>query len=234
MTETIENLLKNSHLPGPRSNLELLYHFAKNAQESEINECLSFYNKEISNSPEEFAVCCGIVGYCILKQNDLYEVIKYIRKFTSHSSWRIREAVAMGIQEIAECRENEIINLLEEWINGNALEKRTVVAALCEPKLLKSKDIAESVLDILYRLILNFQDINSSLTEEEKVLRKALGYGLSVAMVSNPEKGKKVFEEIAVINNKNIRWIVKENLKKNRLVFMDREWVANMRTKLEV
>jgi hypothetical protein len=59
MTKTIENLLENSGLPGPRGNLALMYSFAHNATASENDECLSFYNDTLKNSPEEFVVMCS-------------------------------------------------------------------------------------------------------------------------------------------------------------------------------
>jgi hypothetical protein len=73
MTKTIENLLKNSRLPGPRGNLELLFSFVQNATESEINACLAYDREDLKNCPEEFVMTCGIVGYCILKPEGFQE-----------------------------------------------------------------------------------------------------------------------------------------------------------------
>ncbi len=228
MTKTIENLLKNSGLPGPRGNLTLLYSFAHSAAENEVNECLSFYNDNLENSPEEFAAVCGIVGYCILKRNNLEVAIKKIRGYASHKSWRIREAVAIGIQEIADKNMDNIIDNLEKWLDGNDLEKRAVAAALCEPKLLKEKSVIVRVLKILTRLTLEFGKDEAKISGDLNSLRKTLGYGWSVAITSLPEEGKAAFEEIAENKNKHIKWIVKENLKKNRLQVMDKKWVDKM------
>ncbi|TGK80821.1 hypothetical protein EHQ31_12470 [Leptospira montravelensis] len=232
MIAKIEYLLKNSHLPGPRGNLELLYSFSKNANEREVNECLSFYNDELSNSPEEFVVMCGIVSYCILNIKNIKKTLTFIRKYVSHSSWRIRESVAIGIQEIAENNKVEILANLKKWMNGNDLEKRTIVAALCEPKLLKEKSFNIELIKILYELTMNFDQIDGKLSENQTTLRKTLGYGWSVAIVSVPKEGKIAFEKIAKCNNKHVKWIVKENLKKNRLMVMDKKWVENLLTSL--
>ena len=224
----IDNLLKNSGLPGPRGNLSLLHSFAKNATASEINECFSFYKDDLKNSPEEFVVMCGIVGFCILKKNDLHETLKTIRTYASHSSWRIREAVAIGIQEIADNCLNEIIDNLEKWLEGNELEKRAIVAALCEPKLLKNKSEISRILEILTRITIEFQGISGKLADDQNSLRKSLGYGWSVAIVSLPDEGKVFFKEISKNANKHIKWIVKENLRKKRLTVMDKKWVEKM------
>ncbi len=232
MTKTIENLLANSGLPGPRGNLALLYSFAHNATADEIGECLAYYHDNLKNSPEEFVTMCGIVGYCILNQNNIEKVLVKIRGYASHQSWRIREAVAIGIQEIAENNMAKIIDNLEKWLDGNDLEKRAIVAALCEPKLLKVKSINCRILNILTQITLEFGEIISKLSEDQNSLRKTLGYGWSVAIAATPDEGKAAFEEIARNKNKHIQWIIKENLKKNRLRVMDKEWSEKMLTNL--
>jgi len=228
MMKTIENLLKNSGLPGPRANLELLNSFSKKATESEVNECFSFYRDDLHNSPEEFVVMCGIVGYCILNKDNIPKTLMTIRKYASHSSWRIRESVAIGIQEIAENNLNEIIDNLKKWMDGNDLEKRAIVAALCEPRLLKEKTIIVELLEILNIITMGFDKIDGKLSENQNSLRKTLGYGWSVAIVSLPDESKSAFEKIAGCNNKHIKWIVKENLRKKRLTVMDKKWVEKM------
>jgi len=226
--KTIENLLKNSRLPGPRANLELLHSFSEKATENEVNECFSFYRDDLHNSPEEFVVMCGIVGYCILNKDNIPKTLTTIRKYASHSSWRIRESVAIGIQEIAENNLNEIIDNLKKWMDGNELEKRAIVAALCEPKLLKEKTIIIELLEILNIITMGFDKIDGKLSENQNSLRKTLGYGWSVAIVSLPDEGKSAFEKIAECNNQHIKWIVKENLRKKRLTVMDKKWVEKM------
>ena len=115
---------------------------------------------------------------------------------------------------------------------GNYYEKRAVVAGLCEPKLLKEEKIATMVLKVLNE-ITEVLDHNNKLSDEEESLRKALGYGWSVVIVHAPENGKRVFEKL--INEKkgkHIRWMIRENLKKNRLIKMDIEWVKKMENRL--
>jgi predicted NAD/FAD-dependent oxidoreductase len=56
-------------------------------------------------------------------------------------------------------------------------------------------------------------------------LRKGLAYCWSVALVANPESGKQMMEKWLEDSDKDIRWIMRENLKKNRLIRMDFAWV---------
>ena len=226
---SIENLLNNSGLPGPRGNLELLYTFSKTATAKEVEECFTYYRDDLHNSPEEFVVMCGITGYCMLHKNNIEETLAEIRKYSSHCSWRVREAVAMGIQEIAENKMDEIIKSLKKWVKGNELEQRAVVAALCEPKLLKNKTTTIEVLQILDEITRGFNAIDGKINESQTTLRKALGYGWSVAIAAIPPEGKAAFESIASNTNKHVRWIVKENLTKNRLLKMDKVWVEKLK-----
>ena len=229
MSRTVENLLKNSGLPGPRGNLELLHSFAQNALASEIKECFSYLSDDLRNTPEEFAAMCGIVGFCVRNRNDIGEVLEKIRAYASHKSWRIRESVAIGIQEIAGNNMDGIIRGLEEWADGGDYEKRAVVAALCEPGLLKEKSAAIRLFRILEKITMPFERIEGKLTDGQNTLRQTLGYGWSVAVAALPARGKAAFESISGNSNRHIRWIAKENLKKHRLSVMDGGWTEKMR-----
>ena len=217
MTKRIDGLLKNSGLPGPRGNLSLLYYFSKEATEDEVKECFLFIHDEVKNSPEEFVGMCGIVGLCCLRKYDLHKTIETIRPYASHSSWRIREAVAIGIQEIVGNNLQVLINILDNWVDGNEYEKRAVIAALCEPKLLDDKKDVKRVLNILAKTTNTFLDVHGKLSNAQETLRKSAGYCWSVAIAASPDEGKKCFEALLSTDNKHILWIIKENLKKNRL-----------------
>jgi hypothetical protein len=69
--------------------------------------------------------------------------------------------------------------------------------------------------------------------EAFKVLRQAMGYCWSVAVAALPETGKPMMEKWLDSQNTNIRWIMKENLKKNRLIKMDPDWAKMCTSKLD-
>jgi hypothetical protein len=73
-----------------------------------------------------------------------------------------------------------------------------------------------------------------STDEAFKVLRQGMGYCWSVAVAALPEEGKPLMEKWLTSRNGNVRWIMKENLRKNRLVRMDAKWVKACNTKLNV
>jgi hypothetical protein len=59
--------------------------------------------------------------------------------------------------------------------------------------------------------------------------KKGLAYCWSVAIVAFPDEGKERFEKLLADEDKNIGWIIKENLKKERLKRMDPEWTELMK-----
>lgn len=230
--KAIEDLLNNSGLPGPRGNLSLLYKFAYDSSPEEISECFKYENGNTSNSPQEFVVMCGVVAYCVSNKANIRSTLNDIRKYASHSSWRVRESVAIGFQEMAVVDFDRVIDELQKWLHGNEFEKRAVVATLCEPKLLSNYSNISGVFDILRPITLGFNEIMGKLSDAQESLRKALGYGLSVVIVQSPNEGKLFFEMLTEENNKHIHWILKSNLKKKRLSKMDEGWVADMLCKI--
>ena len=70
--------------------------------------------------------------------------------------------------------------------------------------------------------------------DDFKTLRQGLGYCWSVAAAACPETGKGLMEKWAACEDKDVRWIIRENLKKNRLLKMDAAWVEEMKKKIGV
>ena len=81
------------------------------------------------------------------------------------------------------------------------------------------------MLTILDLITASLENIKVRENEGFRVLRRALGYCWSVSVVAFPEKGKNMMERWFQSEDKNIRWIMRENLKKNRLARMDGKWV---------
>ncbi len=228
-------LMKESGLPGPRGNLELAQAFAEVAEESLIQKYVSIKPDEApENTPKVFLAFCGVVGLGNLINKGKMNYLKQLRCFASDHRWRIREAVAIVLQRIGDGDISFLLKEMKDWSKGNLFEKRAAIASLCEPRLLKSDEISCSVLDILDDVTLSITNLTESKNEAFEVLKKGLAYGWSVAMVACPEKGKKLFEKWVGSKDKEIIWIMKENLKKKRLLKMDKEWVTNQLAKLNL
>ena len=215
-------LLKESGLPGPRGNLELAQVVAEEGSKRQFEQLLSFKANE--NTPEVFLVFCGVIGLGKLAAREP-KLFKRLREYACDPRWRIREAVATGLQLVGDQDMDLFLKEMQTWSQGNWYEKRTAAAALAEPRLLKQPKHASKVLQILDQITASMENANNDKDEPFKVLRQGMAYCWSVAVVALPETGKPMFEKWLASQNRDIRWVMKENLKKNRLIKMDPSWV---------
>ncbi len=116
-----------------------------------------------------------------------------------------------------------------DWAGGSALEQRAAMAAVCEPRLLRDPSAALGALQILDRATRSLMARSDRRDPDLRVLRQALGYGWSVAVAALPAEGWPRFEAWCAVDDPDIRWIVAENLRKNRLVKLDPARVDRLR-----
>jgi len=227
-------LLQESGLPGPRANLELMQAVAEVGDESRFLRWLSYTpNVAPVNTQQEFLACCGTTGLGKLVKDGKTEYLEQLRLLASDPRWRVREAVAMALQIYGEDYMEELITEMENWARGNDYEKRAAAAALCEPKLLSQKEQVSKVLQILEIITRSIMDIADRKDEGFIALKKSLAYCWSVAIVALPDEGKQRFEKLVAYDDKDIKWIIRENLKKDRLKRMDQEWTESMKQKIK-
>jgi hypothetical protein len=227
-------LLKESGLPGPRGNLELAQVVADLGSRE-----LFFRYAALSaavapvNSPEEFLTFCGVVGLGRLLAEGDRSLFADLRAHANDPRWRLREAVAMALQRLGDVDMDALIAAMREWANGTLLEQRAAAAALSEPRLLKSPQHARALLQILDEVTTSIAQVKPRKRDEFTALRKGMGYCWSVAVAALPEEGKPLMEKWLVSQNVDVRWIMRENLTKNRLVRLDPQWVEKWQAQLE-
>jgi hypothetical protein len=226
-------LLAHSGLPGPRGNLELAQAVADEGGEEMFLRFLTFdAERAPTNSPEEFLAFCGVVGLGRLVAQGQREYLTTLRDCASDPRWRIREAVAMALQRLGDADMDALLDEMEAWSQGTLLEKRAAAAALCEPRLLRDQQQVMRVLRILDRITASIQAVTERKGADFQVLRKGLGYCWSVAVSALPEAGKAAMQKWFTSGDKDVRWIMKENLRKNRLARMDAAWVEASREQI--
>ncbi len=219
-------LLKESGLPGPRGNIELAQVVADEGNLQLFQRYIT-YTADIApvNSPYEFLAFCGVVGLGRLLAEGEIVLLNTLRRYASDPRWRIREAVAMALQRLGDVNMGQLIGAMREWSLGTPLEQRAAAAGLCEPRLLGQATYARNVLAILDQITTSIEQQNDRHSEDFLALRKGLGYCWSVAVVALPPEGKAMMEKWFHHSDKDIRWIMKENLNKARLSRMDADWV---------
>ena len=229
LDEWVPFLMKNSGLPGPRGNLELAHAVAEEGSKQQFEQLLTFRAEE--NTPEVFLIFCGVVGLGKLAAEEP-KLFDRLRGYASDPRWRIREAVATGLQLAGDQDMDLLLREMQKWSKGNWYEKRAAAATLSEPRLLKQPKHAKQVLQILDQITNSMEQANGVKDESFKVLRQGMGYCWSVAIAALPEIGKPMLEKWLNSRDQDVRWMMKENLKKNRLIKMDADWVKSCNIKL--
>lgn len=219
-------ILAESRLPGPRANLELVEAVAA---EGDINKFRRYLTYDANQAPYgsalEFLPVCGVVGLGRLLAEGKTELLAVLRSYASDPRWRVREGVTIALQKFGDVNMDGLLREMEEWICGNLLEERAAAAALAEPRLLRNPENIRRVLAMLDQITEGLKNEENRKSEEFRVLCKALGYCWSVAVVADPHSGKKLMEKWLASQDRDVRWVMRENLKKNRLRKLDPAWV---------
>lgn len=224
-------LLQESGLPGPRGNLELAQAVADVGDLALFQRYIMYTPEEAPvNSPYEFLVFCGVVGLGRMLAEGKHSLLPTLRLFASNPRWRTREAVAMALQRWGDADMAGLLAEMEIWAQGSPLEQRAAAAALCEPRLLVHPEHTREVLRILDDITRSIEQVEDRRSPEFQTLRKGLGYCWSVAVAALPEDGKPLMEKWLIIKDKDIQWIMKENLDKKRLEKMDQNWVEKQKS----
>jgi hypothetical protein len=227
-------LREHSGLPGPRGNLELAQAAADVGSREQFEALLAYTPERApTNDPGEFLAFCGVVGLGRLVAEGDRRWLPVIRKHASDPRWRLREAVAMALQRWGRADMPALLKEMKGWARGSFLEQRAAAAALCEPDLLTEPAAVKQVLAILETITAAVAKARDRKSEGFKALRKGLGYCWSVAAAALPAEGKAAIGRWLGSDDPDVRGIMKENLKKNRLVRMDARWVANALRELD-
>jgi hypothetical protein len=221
-------LLKESGLPGPRANLELAQATADLGDAEQFTRWAALPPDAAPvNSPKVFLVVCGVVGLGRLLAEGDRARLPALRQLAADPRWRVREAVAMALQRWGAAEMGALLTEMHRWAKGNWLEQRAAAAALCEPPLLKKPAEIHRVLKALDTMTTAVANASAGerKTAPYKVLRQALGYCWSVAVVALPEAGQPAMEKWLSSADPDVRWIMHENQRKARLTRLNAAWV---------
>ena len=225
-------LRAESGLPGPRGNLELAHAVAEEATPRQMEALLSVpLHDAPENSSGVFLVFCGVAALGKRVAAGDTSQLPRLRAYASDPRWRVREAVAIALQYFGDADIRKLLREMRRWATGSWYEQRAAAAALCEPRLLHDAKIVHSVLailDAITRTVASKPDAS----EAFRTLRRSMGYCWSVAVAAYPEEGKPLMEKWLRSPSRDVQWIMRQNLQKNRLRHMDEGWVSRCRAKL--
>ncbi len=226
-------IVSNSNLPSPRANLELAAAFSELARE--VSEGAGDAVWELATSmaavaadeapvdaPEEFVPFCGALAVGAIASTSPrlhHQALAMLKALARDPRWRMREAVAMGLQQLLDSRPQQTIEQLTSWVEGgDFLEMRAAAAAVADPAALTHAETALSALELHRAIVQRLLESSERKSDAFRVLRKALGYTLSVVVQAVPEPGFEFMVGLIETRDPDLAWIVKQNLQKNRLV----------------
>jgi hypothetical protein len=205
-------LREHSGLPGPRANLELAQAVA-DAGDGPVFDALIA-------TGDEYLVLCGVIGLGRrLADGSEASVVAGLKEHAADPRWRIREGVAMALQRLGDADPARLRRVASAWAKDHdPLVQRAAVAAVCEPRLLRTPESRAHALDVCQAVTDSLRArAPSTRGAEVRVLRQALGYCWSVAVAADPAAGLPRFTVLSGLDDPDVRWIVRENGKKARL-----------------
>lgn len=217
---------QHSGLPGPRANLELLGVVGDLAPSERLRAWAA--------SDDEYLAACGVAGLGRLVEEAGDPDARRLRAAADDDRWRVREAVAMGLQRIGDRAPGLLLAVARTWADGGPLAHRAVVAGLCEPRLLHHRATLAAALDALDRATEVLVAVHAAGRREPAVrtLRQGLGYAWSVAVAADPGLGGPRLERWADDPDPDVAWVLRENLRKARLERADAALVERLRARL--
>lgn len=242
-------LLAHSNLPGKRGNLELASAFAGYIEELYptkpelvLTLCEALINKNPSHrnetGSEEFLPFCGVLGLGRIGKIDPAKesnILVYVKSAARDERWRIREAAAMAIQDLMDVRPGATIAILRSWVHEESyLLLRAVAAGIAEPRFMKNQEIARVALDLHKNIMEKVANEADRHNPDYAVLVKGLSYTLSVVITGIEEEGFAYLEDLVAKDHPVIHRIVRENLKKKRLLRLNAGTVSELQRKLDI
>lgn len=243
-------LVAGSNLPGPRANLELADAFGETVRAFAVADaddhrslwglcvelaCVSPEDAP-TGDPHEFLSFCGVRGIGAIGSVSpacVEAALKHLAEASVDPRWRIREAVAMGLQDLLSRQRDTTVPELEDWVEGGSwLTMRAAVAGIAEPDLLAEPDLAQTAFRLHRKTLIRVYTAKERQSEAFHTLRKALGYTLSLVVSALPGIGFEYLRQLATLDDQDIQWIVRENLKKNRLEKQYPETVQHIRAQM--
>ena len=233
--DLIAYLAAESSLAGPRTNQDLTEAFARAIREFAVADredrrilwdlcvelaCISPEDAP-TDDPHEFLSVCGVRGIAAMGTISPGCVKAALRKLAESAEdprWRIRGAVAIGLRDLLARHRDVTVSELNGWVEGGSWSAmQTVAAGVADADLLREPDLAEAALLLHRKIMIRVYTAGERESEDFQALRKTLGCTLSRVVAALPSSGFEYLQQVSTLDDQEIRWIVRENLKDNQL-----------------
>jgi hypothetical protein len=210
----------HSGLPGPRGNLELLDVVAQIAPAAAL--------REWAGDADEYRATVGAAGLGRLVAEGELADLETLRSLAEDARWRVREGVAMALQRLGDVDLARMQGVTDDWSGGPPLVQRAAIAGECEPRLLRAPGAAAHAVALLDRVTRSLVAIADRRSGDVRVLRQALGYCWSVAVVADPAAGFPALAAWASSTDTDVHWVLRTNVRKARMARADAAETARL------
>jgi hypothetical protein len=149
---------------------------------------------ELIAGDDEYRTFCGVVGIGRAAADP--RVAARMHELSKDGRWRVREAVAMGLQRLGDADLPALERIVLAWAaDPHPLVQRAAAAAVCEPRLLRAPEAAATAVEVCRRATaaLAARPADERRDPDVRTLRQGLGYCWSVAVAADPEPGVAAF-----------------------------------------
>ena len=207
-------LRRESGLPGPRANLELVDQAAALLPRRTLSR--------LADAQDEFLAMCGAAGMaraCLSGVGPTDSELDRLAGYVRDPRWRLREGVVRGLQLAAVNYPVAVAELVHRWVRSSDLAVvRAAVEAICEPRLLKSQEMCAGALDACTVATTTVSRAEGHpRTDQERGLERTLSYAWSVAVAAEPVRGLPMFGALEVSPSALVGRIAAHNRTKKRL-----------------
>lgn len=210
--ELDDALYKRSGLPR-RANLPLVDLVAETLPLAEL--------RRLSGAREDFLAMCGAAGLALAfgGPDDLAEEFAPdLDTLAVDPRWRVRDAVARGLQKGADSHPEPVIGLVEGWSESNDIVLlRTAVETISEPRVLAHAAARPVAAQAYRRAMGQLAAIDGPLSPEQRSLAATMSYAWGNLVLAAPDESLPLWHEVAGDPSPVAQRIVADNLAKTPL-----------------
>jgi hypothetical protein len=124
----------------------------------------------------------------------------------------------MGVRDILSRQRDTVIPELARWVEGGSwLTMRAAIMGIVEPDLLGEPDIPTAAFHLHRKVLIRIYTAKERQSEAFGALRATLGSTLALVIAALPGIGFEYLRQLATLDDPDIRWIVRENLRESGL-----------------
>jgi len=218
-------LMDNAFVSGKELNIELAETFARVGTLMDFKRFVRIdHIQSDERSAEVFLIYCGILGYGVyLSKYYDQGLLDQLREQANDPRITIRQAVIKALRYIGRKDFQRLINYVDDWKAGTALEQWTCLAAVCSPELLKDQEDMLKALELLEWITATFVE-SLNWNHDYKLLQDEVARCWAKIVAENPAKGKQKMERWMKEQHPMVKTIMKNSLLKDSLQAQEKEW----------